>query len=71
MKTADMVVETLAYSPLSFLTRLLAQEYFIQFGYRKNFKLYLLTLFNNDKSITSVMLFLSYVQDATLKNDDN
>jgi hypothetical protein len=32
MTKAEMVLETLAYLPLSYLTRLLAREHFIQTG---------------------------------------
>jgi hypothetical protein len=35
-----MALETLVYSPLSYSTRLLAREHFIQFSRLESFKLY-------------------------------
>jgi hypothetical protein len=40
MTRAEMVLEMLAYSPLSYLTRLLAREHFIQFSRHEGFKLF-------------------------------
>jgi hypothetical protein len=42
MTRAEMALETLAYSPLSCLTRLIPREHFIQFSRRGNFKFYVL-----------------------------
>jgi hypothetical protein len=39
MMAAELAVETLAYSPLTCLTRLIAREHFIQFSRRESFKL--------------------------------
>ena len=40
MTRTEIVLETLSYSPLSNLTRLLAREHFIQFSSRESFKFY-------------------------------
>jgi hypothetical protein len=50
MKGAQIVVETLAYSPLSCLTWLTAGEHFIQFSRRESFKLYSIKFLPHENS---------------------
>jgi hypothetical protein len=51
MTTAVMDVEKLAYSPLSYLIRLLARQHFIQFTCRESFKLQKVTVSTPEEAI--------------------
>jgi hypothetical protein len=55
MTRAEMVLEALAYSPLSNLMRLLAREHFIQFSRRESFKSY-------KTNIIRIILFVAFYE---------
>jgi hypothetical protein len=38
MTSAEIVLETLVYTPFNHMTLLIAQEYFIEFSHRERFK---------------------------------